>query len=73
MAYERIRNEINERAAIRIGSPKGEIQELLTIYYEEPAGWRNAIINWAKTLIPIPLKHQIDNRYLSQEPALETQ
>jgi hypothetical protein len=52
MEYEWIKNEINERAAIWIESPKGEIQELLLQYYEESAGWRNAIINWAKSLIP---------------------
>jgi hypothetical protein len=52
MEYEGIKNEINARTAIRIRSPQGEIRELFTMYYEEPAGWRTVIINWAKALIP---------------------
>jgi hypothetical protein len=52
MEYEQIKNEINERTAIRISAPNGEIRELLAMYYEEPAGWRTIIINWAKSLIP---------------------
>jgi len=51
-----IRNQIYQRQRIDIGKPNAELKEILNKYYKEPPGWRNSIINWAKTIIPDVIK-----------------
>jgi len=62
-----IRNQIYQRQRIDIGKPSAELKEILNKYYREPPGWRNSIINWAKTIIPDVIKDPEGNDFEDKE------